>query len=357
MDTDRSSKKKPNSSAKGSKLDTKRSGKTEKEEEKKEVQIKQKSLFVYDKGIPKDAKEVLDSMDENQDKLKKLIDKGIKISNFIQFEADCEEILGVEINPIIDYFSYKYATTKDKFVLTFNDFIDLTQKWADSFVLNQHEEKETKLEEDHLEEEKLEMQVRSRDNLVLKFDRHKDKIREIFQNYAEKSAKIKPLDTSALDVANKEEKKAQESIMRTKNDFMKEKISPQEIKGLQVKLKFVDKIFDDIAYLAGISIMSYVENLEGVNTKKSSQLAKEEVVHYFWKRVHDSELEDLRKTKKSIYKSTPNDKKVDPEKKKQSEKPTKVVQKDVKKVDQNPPKEEHNHPESPKETKTARRIY
>lgn len=357
MDTDRSSKKKPNSSAKGSKQDTKRSGKTEKQEEKQEVIAKQKSLFIYDNAIPRDAKEVLDAMDENQDKLKKVIGKGIKISNFVQFEADCEEALGVEINPIIDFFSYKYATTKDKYVLTFEDFIDLTQKWADSFVINQHEEKEAKLEEDHLEEEKLEMQVRSRDNLVLKFDRHKDKIREIFQNYAEKSAKIKPLDTSVLEVANKEEKKAHENIMRTKNDFVKEKISPVEAKGIEVKLKYVDKILDDIAYLTGISVMSYMEYIEGANIKKSSQLAKEEIVHYFWKRVHDNELEDMRKTKKSIYKSAQNDKKVDPPKKKPSEKNQKVDAKEPKKEEKALPREEHNHPDALKESKSAQRIY
>ena len=45
-------------------------------------------------------------MEENKEKLKTLIGKGIKISKFVNFEAEWEKLLGVEINPIIDFFVY-----------------------------------------------------------------------------------------------------------------------------------------------------------------------------------------------------------------------------------------------------------
>ena len=194
MDTDRSSQRAPNSSAKNSREEAKPAEEAGAENEKKAESHKRpapkrptkpKSLFNYDKGIPKEVKDVLEAMDENQEKLKNVIGTGIKISKFVQFEARCEELLGVEINPIIEFFSHNYATTKDKFVLTFEDFIDITQKWADSYLLSKSDNEEAEVEYDHLEDEKLEMQARSKDNLVLKFDRHADKIREIFEKYAE----------------------------------------------------------------------------------------------------------------------------------------------------------------------------
>lgn len=197
MDTDRSSRKAANSSAKNSREAEKPTEEAVAEDLKKTESLKRpapkrpakpKSLFNYDKGIPKEVKDVLEAMDENQDKLRNAIGAGIKISKFLQFEARCEELLGVEINPIMEYFSHNYATTKDKFLLTFDDFIDITQKWADSYLLQKDDDEEADVEYDHLEDEKLEMQARSKDNLVLKFDRHAEKIREIiFEKYAEKA--------------------------------------------------------------------------------------------------------------------------------------------------------------------------
>ena len=39
--------------------------------------------------------------------------------------------------------------------------------------------------------------------------------------------------------------------------------------------------------------------------RKTSTKARDEIVHYFWKRIHQQELENLRRNKKntSIYKS------------------------------------------------------
>ena len=248
-------------------------------------------------------------MDENQDDLKKLISKGIKVANFVQFEADCEELLGIEINSIIEYFSHKYATTKDKFIITFADFIDITQRWAESFLLKEKDQDEEKIEPNHIDQDKADMQSRSKDNLIMKFDIHRDKIKEIFQNYSE-TVKLKPNDTSSIDVNNKESKEKQkiedkqDSKLKTKNDFINQEISVHESQGPQVKLKNIGKIFDDIAYLTGISVMSYKEYLNGSNLKKSSSGAVEEVIHHFWKQLHEGELEDLRKTKQksTIYK-------------------------------------------------------
>ena len=146
-----------------------------KQSSSKPINPKPKALFIYDK-FPPDIKETLLAMDENQTELKKLIGKGIKVNKFLEFEAKCEELLGIEINSIIDYFSHKYATTKDKFIITFEDFIDITQKWADSYFLKEDEHIMPQANSDPLKEEKLEMQVKSRDNLVLKFDRHQEKI-------------------------------------------------------------------------------------------------------------------------------------------------------------------------------------
>ena len=130
-------------------------------------------------------------MDENQVKLKSLIGKGIKISNFVNFEGDWEQLLGVEINPIIDFFVHNYPTTKDKFLLTFDDFIQITQRWADTDLLKSLTKNEEVVQYDNLEEEKLEVQARSKDLLVLKFDKHSEKIKEIFEKYAEPAEKSK----------------------------------------------------------------------------------------------------------------------------------------------------------------------
>lgn len=224
-------------------------------------------------------------MDENQKKLKELIGKGIKISKFVSFEAECERLLGVEINPIIDYFVHNYPTTRDKFLLTFEDFIDITQKWANSGLAKADLENEEEVEYDHLEEEKLEMQVKSKDNLVLKFDKHAEKIREIFEKYsepAEKEIKSKSLRRESRDSKrlSAEEKKEMDSF--------REHESENELKSYRnlvphAKLKNLGKIFDDMAYLTSISMMTYMEYLEGMNTKKFSNKAKEEIAHFIWK--------------------------------------------------------------------------
>lgn len=59
-----------------------------------------------------------------------------------------------------------------------------------------------------------------------------------------------------------------------------------------------------MAYLTGISLMSYTEYSQGLNPKKSSKKGKEEAIHYMWKSLHDQEVAEMRKFKKnnSIYK-------------------------------------------------------
>lgn len=273
---------KTKNSGKEDKPDTSRSntGKNKKVDVDKEIVLKTaikdkpKSLFIYDMGIPLKTKETLNSMDENQQKLKELIGKGIKIKKFKEFETKVEEVLGVEIDPIIEFFSHDYATTKDKFVLKFEDFIDLTQKWADSFIMQKGEEIQQVPVIDPNYEEKIDMQTRSRNTLMDKLDVHADKIREIFENFDE----------------NKDE---------PKND----KTNQEEPVPI-IKLKNLPKILDDMSYLTGIVLMSYNEFLTDPKKKKSSQKAKEELVHYLWKQIHQEEVNELRRTRKnnSIYK-------------------------------------------------------
>jgi hypothetical protein len=264
--------------------------------------IKEKaiSLFLYDKDIPIHIKETLNTMDENQVKLKELIGKGIKIKKFVEFEAKVEETMGVEIDPIIEFFGSKYATTKDKFVLKFDDFIDLTQKWADSFMLKQEDEHEKKVEADPLLSEKLDMQTKSRDTLMTKLDIHGEKIREIFENFAENN------DESGSS--------KQESV-------------------LEIKLKNIPKILDDIAYLTGAVLMTYGEFLINPKQKRSSIKAKEELVHYLWKRIHQEEVNELRRTRKntSIYKKGMTDNSKILKEKDQQEDDKKSIEKQKKK--------------------------
>jgi len=56
--------------------------------------------------------------------------------------------------------------------------------------------------------------------------------------------------------------------------------------------------------------MSYLEYVNGENIKKTSKKAKQKLALFLWKRVHRSELEILRKSKKesSIYKATSSSK-------------------------------------------------
>ena len=176
-----------------------------------------------------------------------------------------------------------YPTTKDKFLLTFDDFILITQKWADFDSKQNDPDNEEEVEYDNLEEEKLEIQARSKDNLVLKFDKHSEKIQEIFEKYAE-STSFSNADNKIhhVDEENKDNTNLTESTPIP-----------------QAKLKNVGKIFDDMAYITGTVILSYMEYLEGASQKKTSAKSKEEIIHYFWKRIHQQELEHLRKTKKN----------------------------------------------------------
>ena len=240
-------------------------------------------------SLQNSVRDVLDAMEENQERLRAIISKGIKISKLVNFEVEWEHMLGIEINPIIDFFVNNYPTTKDKFLLTFDDFILITQKWADFDIKQNDPDNEEEVEYDNLEEEKLEIQARSKDNLVLKFDKHSEKIQEIFEKYAE-STSISNADNKIHYVD--EENKANTNLT-------------ESVPILQAKLKNVGKIFDDMAYITGTVILSYMEYLEGASQKKTSSKSKEEIIHYFWKRIHQQELEHLRKTKKntSIYKS------------------------------------------------------
>lgn len=228
-------------------------------------------------------------MEENQDRLKAIIGKGIKISKFVNFEVECEQLLGVEINPIIDFFVNNYPTTKDKFLLTFDDFILITQKWADFDSKQNEPYNEEEVEYDNLEEEKLEIQARSKDNLVLKFDKHAEKILEIFEKHSE------PIKRTSQNLKITHSDEAADSVVK----------EAENTEDPQVKLKNVGKVFDDMAYITGTVVLSYMEYLEGANIKKTSEKAKEEIIHYFWKRIHQHELQNLRRNKKntSIYKS------------------------------------------------------
>lgn len=308
MDTDRSSKKAVNDKAPKKEVKPPSS----KEIEKKPTQnvkfdAKPKSLFNYDRELPKQVKDVLQSMDDNQEKLMKIIDKGIKIKSLLEFESKYRELFGVEINPILDFLSYKYENKNDKYILTFADFIDITQKWADSFILKQDQQSEPEVEYDHQEEEKLEMQAKSRYNLVLKFGRHNNEIREIFENYAESVAITPRSDKNILARESKEKPPKPPTKRNTSNNEDNEKVMKDKEQAVNVKLKNIGKIFNDIAYLTGISVMSYDEYNDGSNIKKSSNKAIEEIVGYFWKRVHDEELQDIRLNRKSdgIYKPIP----------------------------------------------------
>jgi hypothetical protein len=265
-----------------------------------DIKEKATSLFLYNKDIPIHIKETLNTMDENQVKLKELIGKGIKIKKFVEFEAKVEETMGVEIDPIIEFFGSKYATTKDKYVLKFDDFIDLTQKWADSFMLNQEEEHEKKVEVDPLLSRKLDRQTKSRDTLMTKLDVHGEKIREIFENFAENN------DESGSS--------KQESV-------------------LEIKLKNIPKILDDIAYLTGAVMMTYGEFLINPKQKRSSIKAKEELVHYLWKRIHQEEVNELRRTRKntSIYKQGMTDNSKNLKQKDQQKDDKKSIEKQKKK--------------------------
>lgn len=57
-----------------------------------------------------------------------------------------------------------------------------------------------------------------------------------------------------------------------------------------------------------------MEYVEGSNIKKTSETAKQEIVHYFWKKLHDQELEQMRRNKetKSIYKPMSQEKQKKP---------------------------------------------
>jgi len=116
--------------------------------------------------------------------------------------------------------------------------IDITQKWADSSLTQQSNEDDEEDDNEELEDEKLQMQTRSRDNLVLKFDKHAEKIKEIFEKYWER-----------------------------REEDLKEEKSELTSANYSVKLKNIPNILDDIAYLTGISIMSFNEHLEGVSQK------------------------------------------------------------------------------------------
>ena len=273
---------------------------TDRSENKKTPRQSKKnvSLFNYDKDFSKGIKEILDAMDENQTKLKILIGKGIKISNFVNFEADWEQLLGVEINPIIDFFVHNYPTTKDKFLLTFDDFIQITQRWADTDLFNSLNKNEEQVQYDDLEDEKLETQAKSKDIFVLKFDKHSEKIKEIFDKYSEPAEKSRKSKELLLD-------SQQSSRLQNKNSLKSEDEEYEEPEPIShVKLRHIGKILDDVAYLTGSSIMSYMEYIEGANQKKSSSKAKDEITHYFWKKIHEQELDLLRKNKNkySIFK-------------------------------------------------------
>ena len=157
----------------------------------------------------------------------------------------------------------------------------ITQKWADNDK-KKNPNNDEEVEYDNLQDEKLEVQARSKDNLVLKFDKHSEKFKEIFEKHSE---------PNELKRQNSNSEENEEPVPST-------------------KLKNIGKIFDDIAYLTGTSMLTYMEYLEGVNQKKTSAKAKDEIVHYFWKRIHQQELQNLRRNKKntSIYKSAANSK-------------------------------------------------
>lgn len=284
-------------------------------------------MFNYEPDFPKDVREVLESVDENQEKIKSIIGKSVKVKNFTDFEQKCEEVLGVEINPILDYFVKKYSMSRDKFALSFEEFIDLIQKWADdSMVRKFHDNDEDEVQLENMDEEKEQLQAQSRDHIVLKFDRHSDKIYEIFENYAEPIVKTKP--KTPQDKQKQLKSEAKDDSKR-KTEFKEEKSDAKPEAGLKskelfgtasskddtvidvphVKLRKLDRILDDLAYLTGTSIVTFPEYSEGTIIKKSSADAKEQLSHYIWKRLHDDELLELRKTKKStsIYKPSKKD--------------------------------------------------
>ena len=100
---------------------------------------------------------------------------------------------------------------------------------------------------------------------------------------------------------------SQQSNRQVENNQIKEEEENEETNLIaHVKLRHIAKILDDMAYLTGSSLMTYMEYIEGVNVKKTTTKAKDELTHYFWKKIHEQELELLRKnrTKNSIYKSS-----------------------------------------------------
>ena len=271
--------------------------------------------------LPSDVLEVLDAIDENQQELSKIIGKHLKIKEFNDFGQKCEELCGVDVNPILEYFINKHSTSRDKFALTFQEFIDVAQKWADNSMknkLNDNQEDEVELE--NLDDEKEQLQIQSRDNIVLKFDRHHEKLYEIFQNYAEQVPKPKPKTPKDSLITSKNNDKDPKLSTKNSNQKFNEKaaVSSKPLASLnkdddedakddpQVKLKKLDKIFDDIAYLTSTCLVSFSEFSEGSIIKKSSPEAKEQIMHYIWKRLHDDELLELRKTRKttSIFKQS-----------------------------------------------------
>ena len=133
----------------------------------------------------------------------------------------------------------------------------ITQKWADSDskkIIDPDNEEE--VEYDHLEDEKIEMQARSKDNLVLKFDKHSEKIQEIFEKHSE-PIEHKPKIKSSADDETNDRQNIEETVYVP-----------------HAKLKNIGKIFDDIAYLTGISILSYMEYVEGASNKKNIYKSK-----------------------------------------------------------------------------------
>ena len=168
--------------------------------------------------------------------------------------------------------------------------------------------------------------MQSRDNLVLKFERHAEKLREIFENYAEPAVlKTKPktprdiakMNTSVQSkgsIGTKIGSKTTEKNFRKKaNKSSKPLVMIEDVpeeengkSGPKVKLKKLDKIMDDISYLTGTCITTFPEFSEGTIVKKSTTVAKTELAHYIWKRLHDDDLLEQRKTKhnKSIFKNS-----------------------------------------------------
>lgn len=214
--------------------------------------------------LTKEVKDVLEAIDDNQDEIRDLIGKSLKIKKFNDFEQKCEELCGVEINPILDYFVQKYKTSRDKFALSFEEFIDITQKWADdSLKQTYHDNTEDEVELDNFDDEREQVQIQSRDNIVLKFDKHAEKLYEIFENYAEPITKIKPKTPKEALVAKSTPQTIDQKSMSTVKPKMTAKAA--ESKPLtnfetneeedrdypQVKLKKLDRIMDDIAYLTG----------------------------------------------------------------------------------------------------------